>query len=168
MESFERRALGFFPLKPKRWKRYVDDTDIVWPHERSNLDQFLEHLNSQNNNINFTMEIEEKISLPFLDVLVSRNEDGSISHQVFRKRTHTYRYLHANSCHFPSQKVGVINTLLTRALRISDKEHIKEEIDHLEKKIEENGYNGKQFRKIVASANKQKKKKTIEKSDDNV
>ena len=143
-------------------------TDVVWPHRRSILAQFLEHLNSQNNNIKFTVETEENRSLPFLDVLVSRNKDKSVSHQVFRKKTHTDRYLHANSHHFHPQKVGVINTLVTRALRISDKEHIKEEIDHLEKVFEENGYNGKQFRKIVASANKEKKKKTIEKSDDNV
>ena len=26
MESFD------FPLKPKRWKHYVDDTYVVWPH----------------------------------------------------------------------------------------------------------------------------------------
>ena len=77
------------------------------------------------------------------------------------------RYLHANSHHFPPQKVGVINTLVTRALRILDKEHVKEEIDHLEKVFEENGYNGKQFRKIVASANKKKKRNTIEKESDN-
>ena len=59
----------------------------------------------------------------------------------------------------------MINTLVTRELRISDKEYIKEEIYHLEKVTEENGYNGKQFRKIVASTNK-KKKKTIEKEND--
>ena len=62
----------------------------------------------------------------------------------------------------------MINTLVTIAPRISNKEHIKEEIDQLEKVFEENGYNGKQLRKIVASANKEKKKKTIEKSDGNV
>ena len=37
MEIFERRALDLAPLKPKRWKCYVDDTDVVWPHGRSNL-----------------------------------------------------------------------------------------------------------------------------------
>ena len=32
MERFERQAIESFPLKPKRWKHYVDDTDVVWPH----------------------------------------------------------------------------------------------------------------------------------------
>ena len=24
--------IDLFPLKRKRWKHYVDDTDVVWPH----------------------------------------------------------------------------------------------------------------------------------------
>ena len=87
------------------------------------------------------MEIEEKNKLPFLDVLISRKEYGYVSHQVYKKKTHTDRYLqYADSHHFPPQKIGVINTLVTKALRISDKEHIKEEIDHLEKVFGDNGY----------------------------
>ena len=98
--------------------------------------------------------------------LISRKEDGSISHQVYRKKTHTYRYLHANSHHFPSQKVGMINTLVTRALRISDKEHIKEEIDHLAKVFKNNGYSSRQFRNSLASANKPRKSRTKDKNED--
>ena len=101
MERFERQAIESFPLKPKIWKCYVDDTDVVWPHGEDNLAKFLEHLNKQNNSIRFTMELETKNSLPFLDVLISKREDGSIAHQVFRKKTHTKKYLHANSLHFP-------------------------------------------------------------------
>ena len=100
------------------------------------------------------MEIEENNKLPFLDVLISRKEDGFVSHQVYRKKTHTDRYLHADSHPFPPQKIGAINTPITRALRIFDKEHIKEEIDHLEKVFGDNGYSGRQFQNIVASTNK--------------
>ena len=35
------------------------------------------------------------------------------------------------SHHFPSQNIGVINTLIKRALRISDKDNINEELKHL-------------------------------------
>lgn len=49
--------------------------------------------------------------------------DGSLGHQVYRKKTHIKQYLHANSHHHPSQKVGVINTLTTHALKISNNEH---------------------------------------------
>ena len=105
MESFEKAVIDSFPLKPKRWKLCVDNTDVVWPHGKEELDRFLGHLNNQNDNIRFTMEIKNNMSLPFLDVLISKNDDGSISHQVYRKKTHTNRYLHAKSHHYPPKKM---------------------------------------------------------------
>jgi hypothetical protein len=37
MEIFEKKALESFPLKPLRWKRFVDDTNVLWPHEKEEL-----------------------------------------------------------------------------------------------------------------------------------
>ena len=73
------------------------------------------------------MHYEVDGSLPFLDILISINDDGSFSHQVFRKKTHTEQYLHAGSHHFPAKKLGVLNSLATRALRISDESHLEGE-----------------------------------------
>jgi len=66
------------------------------------------------------MENEFDGTLSFLNVLISKKDDGSFSHQVFRRKTHTKQFLHAKSHHFPAQKLGVLNTLATHALRISD------------------------------------------------
>jgi uncharacterized sporulation protein YeaH/YhbH (DUF444 family) len=44
---------------------------------------------------------------------------------------------------------GVLNTLAIRAIRISDKEHIKEEIDHLTKVFKRIGYRDKDIRKAM-------------------
>ena len=97
-------------------------------------------LNSNSPEIKFTMELEENSSIPFLDVLTIRKEDGSLGHKFFRKSTHTesyfhaesyHCYLHAKSYHHPSQKLGVLNTLAIRALRIFDSEHLEEEKKHL-------------------------------------
>ena len=86
------------------------------------------------------MEIQENNSLPFLDVLLTKKTDGSLSHQVYRKKTHIDRYLHAESHHHPSQKVGILNTLSTRVVRIYDTENLKEELSHLSKVLQENVY----------------------------
>ena len=59
------------------------------------------------------METEGK--LPFLDVLLQRDPDGSISTTVFRKATHTDRYLDFMSHHPLALKLAVVKTLHSRA-----------------------------------------------------
>lgn len=86
------------------------------------------------------MEFEVNGSF-FLDVLISKKDDGFFSHQVFRKKTHTKQYLHAKSHHYPAQKLGVLNTLATRALRVSDENHLVDEKTHLLSVFKKNGYN---------------------------
>lgn len=131
MEYFETRALNSTPLKPKWWKIFVDDTYVICPHGRDKLVIFKKHLNILSNLIKLTMEIDINVILPFLDILLSRNANGSLSHQVYRKKTHTEKYLHATSHHHPTQELSVLNTLATRAMRISDKEHLELEKAHL-------------------------------------
>ena len=43
--------------------------------------------------VQFTVEQETDNQLPFLDVLVMRDEDGKLKITVYRKKTHTDRYL---------------------------------------------------------------------------
>ena len=64
-----------------------------------------------NAHIQFTAEIEENNSLPFLDILLLHQEDGSIKTSVFRKPTNTDKYLDFNSHHPLSHKSSVIRTL---------------------------------------------------------
>jgi hypothetical protein len=140
MEHFEKKSLDTYPLKPLRWKRFVDDTNVLWPHGKEELEKFFQHLNDISTHIKFTMELEDNGSIPFLDVLIKRKEDGNLGHAVYRKKTHTENYLHASSHHHPSQKLGVLNTLATRAIRISDEEHLEHEKYHLSKVFKSIGY----------------------------
>ena len=52
---------------------------------------FLEYINCQHPNINFTAEIEAENSLPFLDVLVTR-EGNNLMTSLYRKKTFTGLY----------------------------------------------------------------------------
>jgi hypothetical protein len=112
---------------------YVDDTNVKWPHGNEELNKFFKHLNEISKDITFIMKLEENESVPFLDVLVTRKQDKTLGHKVFIKKTHMDSYLHADSHHHPPQKIGVLNTLATRAEKISDKEYFEQEIDHLSK-----------------------------------
>ena len=73
MQDFEQRALTTAPLKPLLWLRYVDDTFVIWKHGDRELQSFLEHLNGQCVEIQFTMEKEPEGSIPFLDVHVKKD-----------------------------------------------------------------------------------------------
>ena len=67
---------------------------IIWSSSKD--------INNQCDSIKFTLEKEEGKSLPFLDVLITNNPDGSLSHHVYRKKMYTDIYLHAESHHHPS------------------------------------------------------------------
>lgn len=151
MEKFE-RALDTYPLKPKRWKRYVDETNVIWPHGKEELNKFLEHLNRLLEDIMFTMELEEDNNIPFLDVLIHKKQDGLLGHQVCRKKTHTESYLHASSHHHPTHRMGVLNTLAMRAIRIFDEEHLEQEKDHVTKVFSSIGYKNKDIKREISRA----------------
>jgi predicted GIY-YIG superfamily endonuclease len=150
MEDFEETALKSSLFKPKCWLRYVDDVFAIWSHGEVKLYEFLDHINSIHPKIQFTMEMEENGKLPFLDVLLMKTPNDSIGHTVYRKPTHTNRYLHADSHHFPGQKKGVLNTLITRSRRLTDKEHISEELRLLREVFINNGYSKREIKMAFA------------------
>ena len=132
MECFEKRALESYLLKPREWNRFLDDTNFIWPHGKDKLDDFPIYMNNRSDHIKFTMEIQGNNCLPFIGVLITyTKEDGSLAHQVYRKKTHTDKYVHASSHHHPSQKLVILHIIATRAVSIYDKEHLKDELSHL-------------------------------------
>jgi hypothetical protein len=116
----------------------VDDTFVIWPHGKETLEEFLELLNAGHSSISLTMELEEDGMLPFLDVLVSRERGRRLGHPVYRKNTHTDRCLNAKSHHHPSQKMAVVNTLVSRAIAICEPGILKKEKKHLVRTLETN------------------------------
>ena len=88
MEYLEQNALSTAPHPPRFWCRYVDDTFVI--HKEVNKQGFLQHINSVDPAIKFTVEDnKEDGSIPFLDTIVKPEENGSLSITVYRKPTHT-------------------------------------------------------------------------------
>ena len=65
MAFFEELALESAPLRPRFWKRYVDDTNCIT--QRGEVEPLLHHVNDVCPTIKFTMELEKDGMLPFLD-----------------------------------------------------------------------------------------------------
>ena len=128
MERIDHTAITFH-IPQSLWLKYVDDTFCIL--NNNYINGFHTHLNSICSHIQFTIEKEHNFSLPFFDVLVKRDSryDSITTHSllsttIYRKPTHTNRYLYYTS-HHPSkhQKLTVARTLLSRLALTSQIKH---------------------------------------------
>ena len=78
---------------------------------------FLEYINYQHPNINFTTEIESENFLPFLDVLVT-HDGANFSTSLYRKKTFTGLYTEFYSLAPDKHKNNLISVLVYRAFHI--------------------------------------------------
>ena len=110
MQAVEEQAFATLRLTLPFWFRYLDDT--ITPLNDDEIDQFHNHLNSENRDIQFTKEIEEKGTLPFFDCLIKRVND-ELRTTVYRKSTQTDRLLDESSCNPTSHKATTIIVVTT-------------------------------------------------------
>ena len=131
MEDLETKAIRTSSTPPKIWRRFVGDTFTII--KKKNKNSFLQHLNSIHPSIKFACEEEkEDGSMPFLYILLTPAEDGSLNTSVFRKPTHTDLYLQWDSHHNMPSKYSVAGTLYHRATTIcSNPTLLHEEEQHL-------------------------------------
>ena len=137
IEYFEKRALG--PELPvsftiNTWLRYVND--VLTIVKKGTRDSLLNHLNSVDPSIKFTIEPpNEQGAIPFLDTFPRPSgNNNKIITSVYRKPTNTDRYLYFNSNHPKSAKHAVVRALNDRAKNVcSSPELLAEEMDHLRK-----------------------------------
>ena len=129
MQHVEERALATCRQTIPLWLRYVDDTFTAG--HKDEIDDFHDHLNEQNADIQFTKEIEENGKLPFLDCLVSRDNNEL---RTTEKPTHTGRLLDESSYNQTSHKAATIKTLTRRAQLVCDTpDSLRDENKYLER-----------------------------------
>jgi Reverse transcriptase (RNA-dependent DNA polymerase) len=132
---------------PRCWLRYVDDIFVIL--KEAEIDNTLDWINDQHGNIQFTIEKESNNQLPFLDVLVKRNEK-QINFSIYRKPTNTEKYIAADSFHPTQHKHAAFHSMAFRMCNIS----MSAEDYNIEKRkiIEigrQNGYNNKDITSII-------------------
>ena len=138
-QNIEEQALSTYTKTLPLWLRYVDDTFTAV--HKDEIDTFHEHLNRQNPHIQFTKEIEENGKIPFLDCLVSRDEN-KLRTTIYRKPTHTDRLLDQSSYNPTSHKATTIQTLTRRAQLVYDStDSLTDETNYLNNVFSKNNYN---------------------------
>ena len=139
MQKIEEQALAAYTRTIPLRFRYVDDTFTAV--HKDGIDDFPEHLNKQNADIQFTKEIEENGKIPFLDCLVTR-DNNKLKTTIYRKPTHTNQLLDKSSYNPTSNKVTTIGTLTRRAQLVCDSpDSLQDETDYLNNVFSKNNYN---------------------------
>ena len=123
---------------PRLWLRNVDDTFVITKYDKR---ETLDELNKFNCKVQFTYESTTNNTLPFLDCLIKRDNEGRLQTKVYRKKTHTGQYLHYTSNQPEHVKIGNIKTLVRRAKIVcSTEESLTDELDYIKKTMRLNGY----------------------------
>ena len=139
MQNIEEQALATYMQTVPLWLRNVDDTFTAI--HKDGISDFHEHLNRQNVDIQFTKEIEENGKIPFLDCLVTR-DNNKLKTTIYRKLTHTDRLLDQSSYNPTSHKATTIRTLTRRAQLVCDSpDSLQDETDYLNNVFSKNNYN---------------------------
>ena len=124
--------------KPVMYYRYVVDTFAVF-NDEDKCNDFFSHLSSLHPSLRFTFEKECDRTLPFLDVLVEKNDHEFVT-SIYRKPTFTGQYICWNSFCPMKRKTNLISTLVHRALVICSKSTLQNELSNIRSILINNGY----------------------------
>ena len=128
-----------FISKTTLYRRYVDDILVITNNQKEGENLFRQ-LNNMHPHITLTKHEEENNSIAFLDIVISRREDGSVRRSVYRKNTWSGQYLHFTSFAPMKYKIGLVRTLFHRAREICTTDTLEEERKVIVKTLSENGY----------------------------
>ena len=109
---------------------YVDDTFTFV--KKGELEKIRSKLNTFHKDIEFTHEKEEKGSISFLDVMITRKYDGTLTTGVYRKETNSNIYIHWKAYAPRTWKIGTLRGLIQRAFLIcSEPNELRNEIEFI-------------------------------------
>jgi predicted GIY-YIG superfamily endonuclease len=130
------------------WFRYVDDVFCAWTGSDRQLNLFLSHLNSINQNLKFTCEVEDNSAINFLDVNI-RKIDDHLEFSIFRKNSFTDQIIHSNSRHCLSQKLSAFHSMLHRLMNIPmSRTNFNKELTTIKLIAKNNGYSDRLIDKL--------------------
>ena len=117
MGWYEETHVYTYPKQLLLWKRFIDDIFMIWQYNDTELDVFIQFLNSRMNSIKFEAE-NSKEAVHFLDVTITLDVNGQISTTLYTKPTDSHNYINYGSCHQKSCRNGIPYGQFLRLRRI--------------------------------------------------
>lgn len=144
---------------PRYWRRYVDD--IVAIIKKDKEKELLNELNSCHDSIKFTIEMESDGKLPFLDLLLDRNQ-GAIEISIYRKPTSTYRYIPYTSNTSYQHKMAAFNSFVYRLCKLPlNVKNYMDELSTIKSIARINGYKEDKIDELVGKHSRNIKLRSI-------
>lgn len=139
------------------YKRYVDDTFIIFDGTARQLEKLKTYMNSVDHQIQFTAEIEQKQEINYLDITIQKH-NNRFQYKIYRKPTATDSVIHASSYHPYTQKMAAFNSLVYRLTNIPLKyEDYMEEVNTIKYVAVKNGYSSSIIDKLIRKYKHNKK-----------
>ena len=131
MGYFEKNILSQYHQYPLVWLRFLDDIFLIWQYSEKELLDFIEYLNNAHQWIKFTYHYSTE-KATFLDVDISKNNDGILATSIHVKKTNNRQYIVYSSCHPIPCKKGIPFSQAKRYRRIiSNDETFEKELENL-------------------------------------
>ncbi|XP_058817322.1 uncharacterized protein LOC131680624 [Topomyia yanbarensis] len=138
MENLISTVIRSLPFKIPVLRKYVDDLVLALP--KNQVQQTLHIFNSYNENIQFTIELESDSKLPFLDTLLIRNKDQTISTQWYSKPIASGRLINYHSFHPTSIKINVATNLIKRIVQLTTNKSADQQKHIIYQHLKQNDY----------------------------
>ena len=140
-------------IKPLKYKRYVDDIFVLC-RDRDHHRKFMEYMNTRH-------ELENNNQLLFLDVLVTRTDNGFVT-DLYRKNTFSGVFTNFFSFLSIKFKACLISTLLFRCQQLtSSSQKFHEEIMRLRSILAKNSHRSEFVDQCVAAFLNKKYKRPV-------
>ena len=150
--------------KPRFWKRFVDDIIGVWRGSKEEFLKFIEICNNSEERIKVTYEICEKEAI-FLDVKVTRKDNGELKTELYVKPTDRTRYLHRDSDHPRHVKEGIAKGQARRLRRLcSEDEDYWKYAEKTKEKLMSRGYGETQIKRQLKEGFKMSREEALERA----
>ena len=120
MGHLEEKFVYSYPRQPFIWKRFIDDIFFVWTYGQPELDKFVTYLNNCHDTIKFTLETS-CLKINFLDITITKENDGTVSTNLYCKPTDSHNYLLYSSEHPRHLLNGIPYSQFVRIKRLCSK-----------------------------------------------
>ena len=125
------KEMEIYHRQPLIWLRFLDDIFLIREYSEDELLDFIKYLNSAHQSIKFAYQYSTE-KATFLDVDISKNNDGTLDTSIHVKKTNYHQYIEYSSCHPLSCKKGIPFSQAKRYRRIiSDDENFEKDLDKL-------------------------------------